>query len=80
MFSLVLPVARTWNQCSTCSFLAEPLAPFGRPLGLGLTCSRLILTIWPIIFFSLPSQQVVSERVAPSYSLFGAPLHLGNLE
>ncbi|MCI70049.1 hypothetical protein A2U01_0091312, partial [Trifolium medium] len=55
MFSLVLPVARTWN-----------------PLGLGLACSRQILTIWPIIFFSLPSQQVVSKRVAPSYNLFGS--------
>ncbi|MCH85405.1 hypothetical protein A2U01_0006251, partial [Trifolium medium] len=72
MLSLVLPVARTWNQLSTCSFPAVPLAPFGRQLGLGLVCFRWILTIWQTIFSSLLSQHVVSERVAPFCSLFGS--------
>ncbi|PNX75045.1 hypothetical protein L195_g030976 [Trifolium pratense] len=32
MFSLVLPVVRTWNQLNTCSFPVVPLALFGRQL------------------------------------------------
>ncbi|MCH92817.1 hypothetical protein A2U01_0013760 [Trifolium medium] len=65
MFSLVLPVAKRWNQLNTCPFPVVPLALFGRQLGLGLACFRWILTIWQSTFSRSLSQHVVSERVDP---------------
>jgi hypothetical protein len=57
---------------NTYLFFATSSTLFGRQLGRGLTCHQLILSMWLTIFFSLLFDLVVSEHIAPSYSLFGS--------